>query len=564
MTNERRCMTVKLGISSFSFCWAVGVPGQMPEKPLSLLDLIEMTHEYGLNLLQIGDNLPLHLVESEVRAQAREKMQEYGIELEVGTRGLTDEILETYLPIAVEFQSKILRIVIDFGAYEPDEEEIVETLKRWLPKFEEKKVCLAIENHDRFEAKQLARILRRADSECVGICLDAANSLGALEGVEAVMDRLIPYTVNLHAKDVSIARLPSQLGFKVAGASAGTGNIDMKRLIHATQRNGKNANCILEQWTPFENSLEDTIRRERESADRAVAWLKKALAVEPGQETRFGASAAYTLSACGPYFTVDDICQSMRELSEDGFVGYQPELSFEHALNEWEDGGLDKVNRTQRETGIRTEQLICHFIMDYFETEDKVFSSCGYAELERFIALGKKLDNCCQILLPIGPLTLKTHQPTHEYIQRLHKAYVAKLYDFARMVQKSGLDVSFELLPGNFIGSYNALFEAMEHEGLTNFGINFDTGHAIANGENVYELARVYGSRMMLTHLGDPAMPGGTKQAPGCGMVDWSKLIPLLRESGYNRTLDLEIMAASDKTRDNYRKGKAHIEKYID
>ena len=51
---------MKLGISSFSYTWAVGIEGHMPDNPLSFMDLINLTHGFELSLLQIGDNLPLH------------------------------------------------------------------------------------------------------------------------------------------------------------------------------------------------------------------------------------------------------------------------------------------------------------------------------------------------------------------------------------------------------------------------------------------------------------------------------------------------------------------------
>ena len=48
-----------IGISSYTYTWAVGVPGSLPEKQLSAYDLADKAAELGLKLVQIADNLPL-------------------------------------------------------------------------------------------------------------------------------------------------------------------------------------------------------------------------------------------------------------------------------------------------------------------------------------------------------------------------------------------------------------------------------------------------------------------------------------------------------------------------
>ena len=65
-------------------------------------------------------------------------------------------------------------------------------------------VVIAIENHDRLKAKQLA-VIAAALPATVGICLDTVNSMGALEGPEVVVEtRSRPDTENLHLKDFAV------------------------------------------------------------------------------------------------------------------------------------------------------------------------------------------------------------------------------------------------------------------------------------------------------------------------------------------------------------------------
>ncbi len=38
---------MKLGIGSYAFAWAIGVPGYSPRKPMSAMDLLNITDELG-------------------------------------------------------------------------------------------------------------------------------------------------------------------------------------------------------------------------------------------------------------------------------------------------------------------------------------------------------------------------------------------------------------------------------------------------------------------------------------------------------------------------------------
>ena len=51
---------MQLGISSYTFSWAVGIPGYpQPLQPLTALALLDRASELGVGVVQIADNLPL-------------------------------------------------------------------------------------------------------------------------------------------------------------------------------------------------------------------------------------------------------------------------------------------------------------------------------------------------------------------------------------------------------------------------------------------------------------------------------------------------------------------------
>jgi sugar phosphate isomerase/epimerase len=133
---------------------------------------------------------------------------------------------------------------------------------------------VAIENHDRFRSRVLADIIQRTGSPFVGICLDTANSLGANEGITEVLDNLASLTVNLHLKDIRIARKPHMMGFDISGAPVCEGALDIPGIMRRLQSNGHNPNAILELWPPFSETIEKTIEIERDWIRRSIQNLR--------------------------------------------------------------------------------------------------------------------------------------------------------------------------------------------------------------------------------------------------------------------------------------------------
>jgi sugar phosphate isomerase/epimerase len=265
---------MRLGLSSYAFTWAVGVPGQTPVRPLAATDLIERASELGVYVVQYADNMPLDRLSTEELEDLERRATELGISIEVGTRGIDHDHLRGYLRLAERLKSPIVRIVIDTPGRQPSEDDVVQGLRGIVPEFERAGVCLAIENHDRFKARVLAGIIERLGSECVGICLDTVNSFGALEGPEVVLDVLKPHVVNLHVKDFAVARASHMMGFAVEGRPAGQGHLDVPWLLDELRGLEWDLNAILELWTPPEKSLSATIDKEAAWAAASIEYLR--------------------------------------------------------------------------------------------------------------------------------------------------------------------------------------------------------------------------------------------------------------------------------------------------
>ena len=266
---------MKLGISSYAYTWATGVPGSEPERPLSASDLIDKASAHGLSLVQIADNLPLEDMKDDELEAIMRYSGKAGVEIEMGGRGLTREHALQCLETAVKLHSPVLRMVIDGRGFEPEKARIVDIISSLVPELEKRKIPLAIENHDRFKASEFEYIIRSVNSEWVGICLDSVNSMGAGEGFAEVSKTLIPYTINLHIKDFTIRRVSHKMGIIIEGAPAGKGMLDIKGLVAALRKTGRCRSAILELWTPPEVDIKDTLLKEERWASESIDYLKQ-------------------------------------------------------------------------------------------------------------------------------------------------------------------------------------------------------------------------------------------------------------------------------------------------
>lgn len=263
---------MKIGISSWSCPWAIGVTGHpSPAQPLDAMALLRLAQEYGAEVLQIADNLPLHRLPQPMLQELGQEAQQTGIALEVGTRGLDPENLNRYLGIAGTLGARLVRTLPHDGADRPDFDEALRRLLAVKGAFETAGVVLAIENHDYYPSIWLKALVKAAASPAVGVCLDAVNNLGLGESFREVLGNLSKHTVNFHCKDYTIRRKPTLLGFDVEGAPAGEG---MLPLALAKEKLQPGISWIIESWLGWQGCIEETVTMERDWLDRGITNLK--------------------------------------------------------------------------------------------------------------------------------------------------------------------------------------------------------------------------------------------------------------------------------------------------
>lgn len=259
-----------LGIGSYTYPWTVGVRGRSVSVPLSARELMERAVALEVGVVQYCDNLPLTRQTAEDLDAIEALAKANGIRIEIGTRGLDSEEMGRCAALAERFRAPFVRLVTDLHN-DPESGSNLAARIRPLLNLLPSGVKLAIENHDSTPARLLRQVVEDLGPERVGICLDTANSLGALEGLDTVVRELGPFTVNLHIKDVRIYRVWHQMGFEVEGTPAGQGMVPIPDLLQQLRAFGFHGTVILEHWPA---PLED----EQALRDLEERWTRESLA----------------------------------------------------------------------------------------------------------------------------------------------------------------------------------------------------------------------------------------------------------------------------------------------
>lgn len=263
-----------LGIGSYSFTWAAGVPGHPPARRFGALDLLTEAGRLGVRVVQVCENVPFATLPESELAVFEARARAANVQVELGTRGLNADRLRQHLRLVQRFGGRFLRLVLSEGDDHPTPEEAAQRLDAILPEFEAAGVRLAIENHDRFRALELAGLIERLGPQRVGVTLDTVNSFGATEGPATVVPLLAPYTVCLHVKDFTLRRPAHQMGFLLEGCPAGAGRLDVPWLLAQLRVSPHPFNVILETWVTPSESLDETIARERDWTAQGLRYLR--------------------------------------------------------------------------------------------------------------------------------------------------------------------------------------------------------------------------------------------------------------------------------------------------
>lgn len=248
-----------IGLSTYAYFWRLS---ERVPAPIGLDAMLENTAELGGKVFQICDYAPIESLSAEGLEKLRQRAEALDVVLELGTRGLKADHLGRYLQLARALDAKILRSMFNSPDSRPTLDEAKQQLAQILPEFERHEVALCIETYEQVPTASNLAVVKHFTSPWLGICLDPANCVAALETPKEVISSTAPYVLNLHVKDFAFSRRDGWVGFTFAGCPMGEGLLDYDAMVAEVQPDARGINQIIEHWLPWQEDAEATCAME--------------------------------------------------------------------------------------------------------------------------------------------------------------------------------------------------------------------------------------------------------------------------------------------------------------
>ena len=208
-----------------------------------------------------GVQVPLGTRDDAARPRLRDRCAELGVYLEGIVRAPSDEKdaerFEAEIRTAKACGADVVRTVLSPAAATKCSRRPRTTrgsprgprqsLQLAEPVVRKHKVKLAVENHKDYRIDELASLMKRFDSEFVGVCLDTGNNIALLEEPLATAEALAKWTVTVHLKDMGVEE--SKDGFLLSEVPLGRGLLDLKGIVAAVRKANPKARFNLEMIT---------------------------------------------------------------------------------------------------------------------------------------------------------------------------------------------------------------------------------------------------------------------------------------------------------------------------
>jgi sugar phosphate isomerase/epimerase len=242
-----------LGVLLYSF----GLRARAEKGFTDPLAFVEFCHARGA----AGIQAPLGVRDAAYAGKLRHRCGELGIYFEGIVRPPADagdvERFEAEIASAKACGAEVLRTVMLGGRrYETFKEaadfpRFAERAERSLrlaePVVRKQRVKLAVENHKDFRVEELAGVMKKIDSEFIGVCLDTGNNIALLDDALATARELARWTFTVHLKDMGVEE--SRDGFLLAEVPLGQGRLDLNSIVATVRKANAKAHFNLEMIT---------------------------------------------------------------------------------------------------------------------------------------------------------------------------------------------------------------------------------------------------------------------------------------------------------------------------
>jgi sugar phosphate isomerase/epimerase len=237
----------KMGIAMTSFMTAL-----QPKDAYQSLEMCHALGAAGVQLFAVNGDLP------KLKARA----EELGMFLEVMVplpkdigRGMAafEKILQDATAVgatclrAASLPSRRYETFATLDDYQEWVKRSDAVLDAAVPLLDKYRIRLGLENHKDRTVDELVAVLKRYSSPYLGSCLDFGNNIALLDDPMDVVQKLAPYVVTTHMKDVGVDSYSE--GFLLSELALGEGFLDLPRIVSLIRAANPNAHLMLEMIT---------------------------------------------------------------------------------------------------------------------------------------------------------------------------------------------------------------------------------------------------------------------------------------------------------------------------
>lgn len=263
---------MKIGIGTYALFWEWN---QRCERPLTTAEQLDRAADLGCEVFQICDDPTIDDMSDADLAALADRARDHGLSLELGTRGTDPHHLGEFIRRATLLGAATLRSMVQRTEIADGINQVVAHLRGLVPALEDSRVTLALETYEQVPTRTLVEIIEAVRSPWVGICLDPANCVSALESPTEVIAATAVHVTNLHVKDFAFTRNEGWVGFTYAGAELGSGLLDLDAELAAVYTDGRDPSAIVEHWVVWQGDIETTIATERRWTQTTLTALRE-------------------------------------------------------------------------------------------------------------------------------------------------------------------------------------------------------------------------------------------------------------------------------------------------
>lgn len=242
--SQDRIRPVNMGIATTSF--------MMAWKPKDTYEFLEHCHGLGAAGIQAPINGDLHRV--------RSRAEELGMYIE-GMIALPRNGDMSAFERELQNASAVGAVALRSACLGTRRYETFSSLTDWhnfvaqshrsleaaVPILDRYKIPLGLENHKDWTVDEMVSLIKKYSSEYLGVCLDFGNNISLLDHPYEVVQKLAPYTVSTHVKNMGVERFKD--GFLLSEVVLDKGFLDLPRIIAMVQQARPKTRFSLEMIT---------------------------------------------------------------------------------------------------------------------------------------------------------------------------------------------------------------------------------------------------------------------------------------------------------------------------